>query len=389
MEKKLTTKPLSKKFYEQTRQNLLNLIDKKNLDGFLITNPANIYYFTGFFYVTNERPSGFYLSKKNKSKLFIPLLEKENAENVNIDNVCIYEEFPGKINPYSFMAENIEERNIGTDIKNIDILNLVETQFDTLLHNTGVEKFRFQKLDEEINLITLAAKYADLTLEYLRDNGQDLINNKLNERELVKICTEYSKNQMLKDLPNDFDETPCNVVATIHSGPRGALPHGKSLSRIPKSNETLICGVGACVGGMYAESGVTFILGEPNKDQENIMIAMQKANDEVVRNLKEGQICEEINKIAFEIYHENGLGEFIRHRIGHGMGFEGHEAPWLSPGDKTILKNKMVFSNEPGIYRPNIDGYRTISSMIVDSNEGIQISNFLNKNFENRIINIR
>lgn len=389
MEKKLTTKPLSKKFYDQTRQNLLNLIDKKNLDGFLITNPANIYYFTGFFYVTNERPSGFYLSKKNKSKLFIPLLEKENAENVNIDNVCIYEEFPGKINPYSFMAENIEERNIGTDIKNIDILNLVETQFDTLLHNTGVDKFRFQKLDEEINLITLAAKYADLTLEYLRDNGQDLINNKLNERELVKICTEYSKNQMLKDLPNDFDETPCNVVATIHSGPRGALPHGKSLSRIPKSNETLICGVGACVGGMYAESGVTFILGDPNKDQENIMIAMQKANDEVVRNLKEGQICEEINKIAFEIYHENGLGEFIRHRIGHGMGFEGHEAPWLSPGDKTILKNKMVFSNEPGIYRPNIDGYRTISSMIVDSNEGIQISNFLNKNFENRIINIR
>jgi len=389
MEKKLTTKPLSKKFYDQTRQNLLNLIDKKNLDGFLITNPANIYYFTGFFYVTNERPSGFYLSKKNKSKLFIPLLEKENAENVNIDNVCIYEEFPGKINPYSFMAENIEERNIGTDIKNIDILNLVETQFDTLLHNTGVEKFRFQKLDEEINLITLAAKYADLTLEYLRDNGQDLINNKLNERELVKICTEYSKNQMLKDLPNDFDETPCNVVATIHSGPRGALPHGKSLSRIPKSNETLICGVGACVGGMYAESGVTFILGDPNKDQENIMIAMQKANDEVVRNLKEGQICEEINKIAFEIYHEYDLGEFIRHRIGHGMGFEGHEAPWLSPGDKTILKNKMVFSNEPGIYRPNIDGYRTISSMIVDSNEGIQISNFLNKNFENRIINIR
>ena len=155
MEKKLTTKPLSKKFYDQTRQNLLNLIDKKNLDGFLITNPANIYYFTGFFYVTNERPSGFFLSKKNKSKLFIPLLEKENAENVNIDNVCIYEEFPGKINPYSFMAENIEERNIGTDIKNIDILNLVETQFDTLLHNTGVDKFRFQKLDEEINLILL------------------------------------------------------------------------------------------------------------------------------------------------------------------------------------------------------------------------------------------
>ena len=65
----------------------------------------------------------------------------------------------------------------------------------------------------------------------------------------------------------------------------------------------------------------------------------------------------------------------MRHRIGHGMGFEGHEAPWLSPGDKTILK-KYDFSNEPGIYRPNIDGYRTISSMIVDVNNGKQISTF-------------
>ena len=58
---------------------------------------------TGFFYVTNERPSGFYLSKNNKSKLFIPLLEKENAERIKVDDVHIYEEFPGKINPYSFM----------------------------------------------------------------------------------------------------------------------------------------------------------------------------------------------------------------------------------------------------------------------------------------------
>ena len=70
------------------------------------------------------------------------------------------------------------------------------------------------------------------------------------------------------------------------------------------------------------------------------------------------------------------------------MGFEGHEAPWLSPGDKTILKKNMIFSNEPGIYRPNIDGYRTISSMIVETNNGRQISKFLDKSIDNRIINL-
>ena len=81
--------PLSINFYKETRKKLLNLIEEKDLEGFLVTNPANIFYFTGFFYVTNERPSGFYLSKNNKSKLFIPLLEKENsiAETVRTSGV--------------------------------------------------------------------------------------------------------------------------------------------------------------------------------------------------------------------------------------------------------------------------------------------------------------
>ena len=380
--------PLSDNFYNQTRKLLLNFIEEKGLEGYLVTNPANIFYFTGFFYVTNERPSGFYISKDNKSKLFIPLLEKENSENTVVDNILIYEEFPGKINPYSFMADNINEKNIGTDINNIKIIDQIKNNFQKLDYEADIKNFRYQKLEEEINLISEAAKYADLTLEFLKDHADHMINNQTNERELVKFCTEEAKKEMLNNLSADFDETPCNVVATIHSGPRGAFPHGKSLSRIPKKNETLICGVGACVGGLYAESGVTFILGEPNHDQMNIINTMKEVNDEVISNLKEGIECEDINQIATRIYKDSGYFEFVRHRIGHGMGFEGHEAPWLSPGDKTVLKKNMIFSNEPGIYRPNIDGYRTISSMIVETNNGRQISKFLDKSIDNRIINL-
>jgi Xaa-Pro dipeptidase len=66
-----------------------------------------------------------------------------------------------------------------------------------------------------------------------------------------------------------------------------------------------------------------------------------------------------------EVLHAAGLGPFIRHRIGHGMGVQGHESPWLAPGGDAPIEVGMVFSNEPGIYRPAIDGYRTISTMIV------------------------
>ena len=226
--------PLSDNFYNQTRKLLLNFIEEKGLEAYLVTNPANIFYFTGFFYVTNERPSGFYISKDNKSKLFIPLLEKENSENTVVDNILIYEEFPGKINPYSFMAGNINEKNIGTDINNIKIIDQIKNNFQKLDYQADIKNFRYQKLEEEINLISEAAKYADLTLEFLKDHADHMINNQTNERELVKFCTEEAKKEMLNNLSADFDETPCNVVATIHSGPRGDFPHGKSLSRIPK-----------------------------------------------------------------------------------------------------------------------------------------------------------
>ena len=72
--------------------------------------------------------------------MFIPLLEKENSENLKIDDINIYEEYPGEISPYSFMANNISEKKIGTDIKNIDVLNLIKSNFEELNYKTELEK---------------------------------------------------------------------------------------------------------------------------------------------------------------------------------------------------------------------------------------------------------
>jgi Xaa-Pro aminopeptidase len=72
-----------------------------------------------------------------------------------------------------------------------------------------------------------------------------------------------------------------------------------------------------------------------------------------------------VNEAALGVLRAYGYGDAIRHRIGHGMGLDGHESPWLAPGDRTVVRPGMVFSNEPGIYRPGRDGYRTITTMIV------------------------
>jgi Xaa-Pro aminopeptidase len=83
-----------------------------------------------------------------------------------------------------------------------------------------------------------------------------------------------------------------------------------------------------------------------------------------------------VNVAGLDRLRAAGLGEFIRHRVGHAMGVQGHEGPWLAPGDATPVAVGMVFSNEPGIYRPGIDGYRTIDSMIVGDTGALIPSTF-------------
>lgn len=100
-------------------------------------------------------------------------------------------------------------------------------------------------------------------------------------------------------------------------------------------------------------------------------------NDAAVATAKPGHTCEQVDVAALDALRQAGLGDAIRHRIGHGMGMEGHEAPWLAPGDDTPTALNMVFSNESGVYRPGVDGYRTINTMIVTTDGAEVPSHFL------------
>ena len=119
------------------------------------------------------------------------------------------------------------------------------------------------------------------------------------------------------------------------------------------------------------------------------MDAMQACNDAAIAALRPGVPCTAVNDTAMAPIRAAGLGDAIRHRIGHGMGIEGHEAPWLAPGDDTPVEAGMVFSNEPGIYRPGIDGWRTINTMIVGE-RGVELpSRFLSDHpWERRVIEL-
>jgi Xaa-Pro aminopeptidase len=180
------------------------------------------------------------------------------------------------------------------------------------------------------------------------------------------------------------------IVGTVHSGERAALPHGSPMHRVPQHGEVLIAGIGASVNGYHAESGATFIVGEPQGDQLLCLEAAARCDAVTMETARAGVPCHQVNRAALDVLHDYSYGDYVRHRIGHGMGLQGHEAPWLAPGDETRLVPNMVFSCEPGIYRPGVDGYRTINTLIVTEDGAARVpSRFLSENgLESRILQV-
>lgn len=358
-------RPLGPDFRRKVRDNLRFSAASRGLDGVLLLSPANVFYACGFNFSVNERPIGLYVPVAGEVRLFIPLLELENAEPIEGVTLGIYTEFPGTVHPVSWMVEEAKARRIAIDVLDARLMAPLGAVTDELVLEDLAAPLRFIKTPEELELTRIAAGYADLCLSRLHSEAGNIIGQGGSELDLLADCTGYALAALKRDYGTIFEGTKLGITASVHSGPRAALPHGSTSTRKPRVGETLVSGIGASLGGYHAESGATLIIGEMNAEQRRIMQAMQACNDAGVAALRPGAHCHDVNEAALDALRAAGLDKAIRHRIGHGMGLEGHEAPWLAPGDQTEIAANMVFSNEPGVYRPEIDGYRTINTMLV------------------------
>ncbi|MEO1679291.1 MAG: Xaa-Pro peptidase family protein [Pseudomonadota bacterium] len=358
-------RPLPPAFFARARDRLRGRAEAAGLDGLLLLRAPNLAYATGLFLSANERPMGVWLPVEGAPILMLPDLERENAEGTGLTDLRFYNEFPGEVPPVLWMLDQIGARAIAIDHLDAALLDTARARLTRLDLTDHAMAARTVKEPEEIALTREAARFADLFLTRLHAQGADIIGQGGTEADLMADAMAHARGALMDKHKAAFAGTPMGITASVHSGPRAALPHGAVLERQPRLGETLIAGIGASLGGYHAESGATFVVGAQAPEQNRIMQAMEACNDAAIAACAQGAACHQANQQALDALRAADLGDAIRHRIGHGMGLEGHEAPWLAPGDRTEITPGMVFSNEPGVYRPGRDGYRTINTMIV------------------------
>jgi Xaa-Pro aminopeptidase len=154
--------------------------------------------------------------------------------------------------------------------------------------------------------------------------------------------------------------------ADAQVGPYSATPHG-SIQPQKITEGTIVLMDGGCtVEGYASDISRTFVLGKPTSKMNQVFDIVYKAQSAALAQARPGVACESVDAAARKVIIDAGYGpgfKYFTHRLGHGMGLDGHEWPYLVPGNKTPLQANMTFSDEPGIYIPGEFGVRIEDDM--------------------------
>jgi Xaa-Pro dipeptidase len=141
--------------------------------------------------------------------------------------------------------------------------------------------------------------------------------------------------------------------ASVSFGPSSAFPHGSLEQPKLQSGDVVLADGGCRVNGFRSDITRTVVLGRPSGKVQKVWAVVKRAQQAALAAARTGVPCEAVDAAARQVIVDAGFGpgyRFFTHRVGHGIGMDGHEYPYLVGGNKLPLQLGMTFSDEPGIY---------------------------------------
>lgn len=217
---------------------------------------------------------------------------------------------------------------------------LPTTRFE--LASRVLRELRIIKDDDEVQLLRIAARAADRVIAAIA--GGPLVG-----RTEADVSHEI-RERLVREGHDTAD------FAIVGSGPNSASPHHEASERVIRAGEPLLLDIGGPLGGYGSDvTRVLWVTGGdpangPNDDYRRLYDLLQDAQAEATLAVRPGMPAEHIDQVARGIIAGAGYGPYFIHRLGHGIGLEAHEEPYLVDGNAEPLRPGMAFSIEPGIY---------------------------------------
>ena len=169
-------------------------------------------------------------------------------------------------------------------------------------------------------------------------------------------------------LEQGFEKMGLQGGALVLFGPSAALPHGTREEQILREGMGVLIDGGTQIEGYPSDITRTGVLGKPTEKLQRAFEIVRGAQDAALAAAVAGHECGSVDDAARKVITDAGFGpnyKYFTHRLGHGIGLDEHEWPYLVRGNKTILQPNMTFSNEPGIYVVGEYGLRCEDDMVI------------------------
>jgi len=333
-------------------------------DALLLTGGTSMEYFTGIRWGLSERLLAAVIPVTGSAFLVTPKFEEERAmEQAHQGplgreaDVFAWEE---NENPYTLMAKGLKARGLST--ATIGAEETVRFVFaDGAAHIPAVKVVsgtpvtagcRTVKDAHEVALMRLASQ---VTLKAYEAAWKSLKEG--------MTQADFANLVQLAHRQLGYDGS-----AGVQVGKYSALPHGSTTPQVIREGAILLIDGGCKAEGYSSDLSRTFVMGKATQRMKDVFEVEHRAQTAAVRIARPGLACEAVDAAARKVITDAGFGpdyKYFSHRVGHGMGMDGHEWPYLVRGNKLPLAPGMVFSDEPGIYIPGEFGIRLEDDMLI------------------------
>jgi Xaa-Pro dipeptidase len=353
---------IAREDYLMRQEKAREWLSKSEIDALFVESDANLSYFTNVSWWSSERVFGFLLSPHTDMVWICPAFEKARAEEV-IEygkDIRVWQEHEG---PYGLFADYL--RKIGKPAGKIGIDPNARSFISEGIRRAGgvvvvdgsaiTENTRAVKSEKEIILMDTA--------------------NRITKLAFKKGFSQLKENMTTNELSQIIRQAHTDMGVSGGGGPlfgtNAAFPHGTKLVRNLQEGDPVLVDGGCTVKGYKSDVTRTAIFGKPSPELKKVWETVWNAQQAAFKAIKNGAVCGDVDAAARKEMAIGGYGkdyEYFTHRLGHGVGTEVHEFPYLVRNNSQKMSTGMTFTNEPGLYLYGKFGVRIEDSLVVTEN---------------------
>jgi Xaa-Pro dipeptidase len=348
------------------------LMTANNLDAILLTGGTSLLYFTGMRWGNSERLFAVVIPKTGSPYVVCPGFEEDRAREqlalgpLQHTDVVTWQEDES---PFERVAQGLKDRGIGSGRLGVeettkfvfaDSIASVAPGLHIESASSVTAGCRMIKDTHELDLMRVAS---DATL-------------KCYEAVFKALKPGMTQNDASALIDAAYRRLGFPGFASVQVGEYTALPHGSITPQTIREGTIIMIDDGCTVEGYQSDITRTFVLGKATDKMKKVFEIVHQAQSAALKAARPGAPLDSIDVAARKVIVDAGYGpgfKYFSHRVGHGMGMDGHEWPYLVKnnmfGWKTALTAQpgMVFSDEPGIYIRGEFGVRLEDDMYITS----------------------